>query len=190
VSNHTTPEPAAATSDLPPSWEETARKAGDRAEFSVRAEYAATMRAYEEERKSTEPAYWLKSDPCPAWCVDTDMHRSSDDPDDRNHGSSVHNVELSSMPPSVAFAVFQAPELVLTLVKRHREVEPRVSINDSGDKTNLYATIDEAEQIAFHLLDLVRQARDQEPLKVLPFDSHGTCVLKSDCTVCNVEKTA
>ncbi|MFI9846520.1 DUF6907 domain-containing protein [Nonomuraea sp. NPDC051941] len=190
MSNPTTPKPASATEpQLPATWEEEARKAGEQAAFRVRVSYDAEMRAYEHERATKPTAYWLASDPCAPWCTNDDIHRSSDVPDDRVHDSAVHTVSLYTMEPVTVFAEFTAPELTLQLTQRYREGEPRVFLNDSGDDTRLYATLDEAEKIAFALLDLVRQGRGQEPLKVMPFDSEGRC-RNADCVTCRVEKTA
>jgi hypothetical protein len=149
----------AAKPDIPEAWEDEALKVGEQAAMRARFEYEATMRAYEKQREDNEPAYWLKSDPCPPWCTNTNLHKSSDDPADREHDSDVLSVSLESMPPSVAYAEFRPPEVTAMLVQKFREVEPRVYINDSSDGTNLYATLDEAEKLAYDLLFLVAQAR-------------------------------
>lgn len=151
--------PARDYSRVPEPWERDARKAGEQAAMSVRFQYEATMRAYETQRDSSQPAYWLKSHPCPSWCTNGDLHKSSDDPDDRAHDSDVLSVSFDTMPPSVAYAEFRAPEATVMLTQKFREAEPRIYINDSSDGTNLYATLDEAEKLAHDLLFLVAQAR-------------------------------
>lgn len=161
--------------EVPAAWEKSAQQAGERAAMAVRYKYEAEQRAYEHERANNKPAYWLASHPCPPWCTNDALHRSSDMPDDRMHDSDMHAVSLHTMEPGTVFAEFAAPEVTMLLVQRFREVEPRVFINDSGDDARLYATLDEAEKIAFALLDLVRQARGGWKPTVLPFDHQGRC---------------
>ena len=164
---------------LPSAWEKAARDAADLADRRVRAEYESTMQAIKAERVSGAPAYWLRSFPCPEWCTDTDAHRSSDDPADRQHDSDVHAVTFETMRPSTSYATYQAPDLALGLTQGYREAEARVWMEMDGEPVG-HASLDEAEQLAFHLLDLVRRARGLEPVQVLPFDSQGRC----DDTAC------
>lgn len=186
--NSITPEPNSTTQAIPDAWEQSAKQAGERAAMKVRFEYEATMQALDKQCANGEPAYWLKSHPCPPWCTHSVLHRSSDDPADREHGSDVLSVSLDSMPPSVAYAEFRAPALTVMLTQRFREVEPRVYLNDSSDGTNLYATLDEAEKLAHDLLFLVRQGRGQAPPR-LGYDSEGRCDSR-DCVTCHVEASA
>jgi hypothetical protein len=184
VSNHITPAPTP-TTKLPESWEKAAQIAAQRADMKVRAEYEATAQAYDKQRASDEPAYWLAGDPCPAWCTNGPLHKSSDGPADREHDSDIMRQSLNSMPPITAFADFRAPEVTLTLTKKYREVEARVEISTS-DQDAYFATLDEAEGLAFALLDLVRQGRGQEPPKLQLFDSTGRCVTR-ECVTCHAE---
>lgn len=170
---------------IPATWQDAAREAGTRAAENVRITYQSTMAATKAQAASDEPAFWLASHPCPPWCAVTDLHRSGDHPDDRQHDGDVHAVSFDSMPPSVGYAVYAAPQMTMSLSQRFREVEARVSIEMEGEPV-AHATLDEIEQAAFAMLALVRLARGQEPLKVLPFDEHGRCVT-ADCTVCRVE---
>lgn len=182
--NTITPEQA----DLPEAWERDAKKAGDQAAMSVRFEYRLRMAALDKGRDSDAPAYWLASHPCPTWCAYPESHRSGDDPDDRAHDSDPFSVSFDSMEPSVAYAEFRAPEMRFMLTSRFREVEPRVYLEMEGEPVG-HATLDEAEQIAFHLLDLVRQARGHESPKILPYDSHGQCVTR-DCATCRIDQAS
>lgn len=177
-----------ATRPLPEAWARDARKAGQDATQSVHHQYEATMIAYQRQRESDAPAYWLVTHPCPPWCRITDTHQSSDDPGDRVHDSEVHAVTFDSMEPSTAYAEFRAPEMTAQLTQGYREVEARVSVEFEGDPIAA-ATLDEAEQLAFALLALVRQGRGQGLLKALPFDEHGNCVTR-DCTVCRVHEAS
>lgn len=179
-----TPLPAP-EKELPRGWEQAAKQAAVTAEKSVRGTYDATMLAYDHQRASGEPAFWLTSHPCPPWCADGSLHSSSDSPEDREHDSDVHSVSLDAMEPSVAFAEFRAPAVTVFLTQHFREVEPRVCLEKDNDPIG-YATLDEAEQLAFALLDLVRKGRRQESPKLLPYDEHGQCVTR-DCTVCRIQ---
>ena len=164
---------------LPAAWEKAAQEAASKAAEAVRIEYQSAMQAIKAERDSDAPAYWLQSFPCPEWCTDTDAHRSSDDPADRQHDSDVHAVAFETMRPSTSYATYQAPDLALGLTQGYREAEARVWMEMDGEPVG-HASLDEAEQLAFHLLDLVRRARGLEPVQVLPFDSQGRC----DDTAC------
>jgi len=180
-----TPDPTTTTAEqLPEAWARDAVKAAKDATQSVVSQYEATMIAYQRQRESDAPAYWLANSPCPAWCRTTDTHQSSDDPGDRAHDSEVHAVHFDTMEPSTSYAEFRAPEMTVALVQQYREVEARVSVEFEGDPIAA-ATLDEAEQLAFALLELVRQGRGQARLKVLPFDADGNC-FTGDCTVCHV----
>jgi hypothetical protein len=181
VDHSITPD-ASTTSAIPEAWELAARKAGEQAAMSVRFEYEATMKARADERASNQPAYWLDSHPCPAWCARPGSHRSGDDPSDRVHESDTLAVTLDTMPPSVAYAEYAAPEVTFGLTMTYREVEARVYMTKDGDEV-LHATLDEAEQAAFVLLDLVRRARGLAAPVGMPFDPDGRCSDKS-CRHC------
>ncbi|WP_214322113.1 DUF6907 domain-containing protein [Nonomuraea sediminis] len=180
--------------EIPPiseAWEESARKAGERAAFEVRAEYRATMRA---QANDDGPAFWLSTYPCPDWCEFTEMHQSSDHPDDRSHTGTTHMVDLVSMPPvPMVYADgtrFAAPALHLSLIQEVREVEPRITLSDSGDQLEMHLTLDEAEQAIAILQNLVASARGRGwgPV-VTPFDPQGRCSEPS-CTVCKATNAA
>lgn len=143
---------------LPEAWEEDARKAAKRAELAVHIKYDATMEAYAKQRESDEPAYWLSTHPCPAWCINSGLHKSGDAIDDREHDSGAQSVSFDSMEPSVGYAEFAAPEMTFMLTQRFREVEPRVCMEMDGEPL-AYATLAEAERIANVLLGLVALAR-------------------------------
>ncbi|MET8987778.1 hypothetical protein ABZW49_20215 [Nonomuraea wenchangensis] len=151
--------------DLYPEWTEAAENKGRVAAIAAKCEYLSEMEANAREQISDEPALWLASDPCPGWCTNARLHKTSDHPDDRAHDGATVTVPLLSMPVvPMTFADgprWTAPELRLQLVKEYREVEPRVSINDGGDQVRLYATLDELERIGNAMLDLVRQGRGQ-----------------------------
>lgn len=181
-------QPAAET-QLPQSWERDAQKAAERAAMSVRSQYECTMRALSKDSKDRERAYWLDSFPCPSWCAYPETHRNGDQPDERIHDGDPLAVTFATEEPSTAFAEFRAPEMKLFLLQGYREAEPRVHLEKEGEPV-AWATLDEAEQLAFHLLDLVRQARGQDSPAVLQYDSEGHCVVKTDCTVCNIEASA
>jgi len=142
---------------------------------------------------ASERPIW-QTTPCPAWCVE--KHRDLDHPDDRIHWSDWHGTKLTTMdtenvgsPDEPAWALHNA---TVNLFQNYREVEPRITLVDDMHERCSYAmhlSLDEAEQIAFKLLDLVRKGRGQESPKILPFDSHGRCVTR-DCVVCHAEKTA
>jgi hypothetical protein len=173
---------------IPEAWEQAAREAGEKAAMSVRFEYEATMMASAKQRASKQPAYWLESHPCPAWCANPGSHRSGDDPADRAHDSDTLAVTLDTMPPSVAYAVYAAPEMTFGLTQTYREVEPRVFATKDGDEI-LHATLDEAEHMAFVLLDLVRRARGLAAPVGMPFDPDGRCSDKS-CRHCYAKPAA
>jgi hypothetical protein len=166
--------------EIPEAWAQKASEAGERAEMSVKFEYLATMDAYDNESRE-EPAYWLATHPCPSWCQRTSQHASSDEPDDRAHDGDVESVALNSMPPVVTMARFAAPTLTFMLTANFRETEPRILINDSGDKFQAEATLDEAEKIAHTLLALVREGRGVEWGKVVPLQHEPKACDDSTC---------
>ncbi|MER7363550.1 DUF6907 domain-containing protein [Nonomuraea wenchangensis] len=148
--------------DLPDAWIKAAETKGRDRAVEVKSAYVSELYAYAHEKASGTPALWLETDPCPAWC-DSRLHKTSDHPDDRGHDGATSVHRLLSMPViPMRFADgtrWAAPELHLQLVKEYRDVEPRVFINDSEDQVRLHATLDELEEIANAMLDLVRQGR-------------------------------
>lgn len=174
---------------LPASWERDAQTAATRAAMAVRCDYESTMKALDKDNSDDRPrAYWLDSFPCPAWCAYPETHRNGDHPEERAHDSDTLAVTFATEAPSTAYAEYQAPEMKFFLTQGYREAEARVHVEKEGEPV-AWATLDEAQQMAFNLLALVRQARGQEPLKVLPFDSHGKCTTR-DCAQCAVEELA
>ncbi|MER7505285.1 hypothetical protein AB0L05_17195 [Nonomuraea pusilla] len=77
------------------------------------------------------------------------------------------------------------PELTLSLDRKNREKEARVTANISDD-TFAYLTLDEAEQVAYDPLYLVGRGRGQEPHRPQLFDSQGRCVTR-ECVTCHAE---
>lgn len=173
--------------EIPEAWEKDATAAGERAAMAVKFEYLATMDAFDNDRQSDAPAYWLASDPCPEWCANQSLHRSDDEPCDRAHDGVTFAISLNSMSPVVIqdpAARFGAPELRFMLTKKFREVEPRVWINDDADKVDKYATLDEIEQIAHTLLALVREGRGVEWGKIVPLQ-HGPSACDDSTCMCH-----
>ena len=149
--------------DLPPSWVKDAEIKGREHTEMVKHGHLSEMIANAHEAGSDEPALWLQTDPCPEWCHNASLHKTSDHPDDRAHDSVTIVVPLLTMeavPMTFADGTrYAAPELHLQLVKEYRECEPRAFINDSGDQVRMHASLDELEEIANAMLDMVRQGR-------------------------------
>lgn len=174
---------------VPATVQERAEKAGREATQRYLMQYGAEMEAHEatraERAAGTAPtAAWLAEDPCPAWCVGDLDHDDSTHPDDRNHWSPTHSVDLVTMEPVVMGGpTAWAPDRVnFALEQGYREREPRVLIG-KGDDTIIWATLAEAEEAAVALLDLVRKARGLAAPPVMPFDPDGRCSDKS-CRHC------
>lgn len=118
--------------------------------------------------------------PCPSWCVE--RHHNHDMPDDRLHWSDWHGVDLTSMDMENIGPKdqpdYRTHNASAVLFQHYREAEPRVSlIDDIHDRCaySMHMTLDEAEQLAFHLFELVRQGRGSWRPMVLPFDHEGRC---------------
>ncbi|GGO70624.1 DUF6907 domain-containing protein [Nonomuraea cavernae] len=178
MSNPTTPE-----RDTQPSVyiREHAEKAGREAADLYIMRWQSEMRAHATEdaaRKAGEPlpAAWVSEDPCPAWCIASDSHVTSDDPADRVHFGHSERVPLLTMEAvPVSYPTRFAPqELSVSLDRNYREKEPRVTLG-VNDTTHAAATLDEAQKIAETILDLVRQARGGWKPVVLPFSHDGQC---------------
>lgn len=176
-----TPSPKPA---IPPTVRERAEQAGRDAVKRFRHEYESAMAAHEHERTANEngdvpPAAWLAEDHCPPWCVDGCDHSASTHPDDRIHFGASTIVPLVTMEPVVVCYPerFAPPELMISLDQKYREKEPRVSINDGGDKLRMFATLDEAEQIANAMLAHVAAARGRAHRTGLTqvYDGEGRC---------------
>jgi hypothetical protein len=181
--NHITPP------DMPATVRERAEQAGREAVQRYLIQHRSEMEAHEatraERATGTAPAAaWLLEEPCPTWCAGDLDHDDSTSPDDRNHWSPTHSVDLVTMEPVVdGYPNRWAPERVnLSLEQRYREREPRVLLG-KGDETIIEATLDEAEQAAFVLLALVREARGLAAPVGMPFDTDGRCSDKS-CRHC------
>ncbi|MFI7452317.1 DUF6907 domain-containing protein [Nonomuraea sp. NPDC049714] len=178
------------STDIPATVRERAEQAGRRAAERFIAQYQSEMRAHERSFADREagiaptPASWLSEDPCPAWCAGGLDHDESTHPDDRNHWSPTHSVDLVTMEPVVAgYPTRWAPDQVnLALEQKYREREARVCLG-KGDDTIIWATLAEAEETAFALLALVREARGLSAPVGMPFDTEGRCQDRS-CRHC------
>jgi hypothetical protein len=177
------------STDMPATVRERAEKAGREAAERYIAQYRSEIRAHEvtmaaRDAGTLPAAAWLAEDPCPAWCVGDLDHDDSTHPDDRNHWSPTHSVELVTMEPVVmGYPTKWAPDQVnLSLEQGYREREARVLVG-KGDDTNIAATLAEAEEIAFAMLALVREARGVAAPVGMPFDTDGRCQDKS-CRHC------
>lgn len=171
---------AAAAPELPAEIEAKAQDAGLAVTVAYREEWRAEMRAYANEaaEENPKPAAWLAEDPCPSWCEDRGNHRASDAPADRIHFGRSGFVKLVTMEPVVVAYPerFEQPELTVSLEQAYREKEPRVFINDAGDKLRMMATLTEAEAFATEILAMVAEARGRRLALVEPlFDDEGRC---------------
>ncbi|SDJ93347.1 DUF6907 domain-containing protein [Nonomuraea jiangxiensis] len=164
-----------------------ADKAAEAAAAKVRYRHAATMDAVRKDLRERPTAYWLTSHPCDQWCTNGNIHRSGDDPDDRVHESDFHSVTFDTMDPSTSYAEYQPPEMRFLLQRGYRESEPRLYM-EMEDEPVAWATLREAELLAFRILDLVRQARGQEPPRTQLFDSEGRCADR-ECVTCHAEQS-
>lgn len=121
---------------------------------------------------------WLV-EPCPGWC--TSRHEEFEWDSDRTHWSDCLDTQLRTMKYEQCGSPdepdYQPHVACVAAIQGYREAEARLTISDDLDgKWAMHLTLDEAEQHAHHLLDLVRQARGQswKPI-VTPFDHEGRC---------------
>lgn len=164
---------------LPEAWALKAARDADTARSKVQYEYQALMAALSKERDArdngtaSDPS-WLAVDPCPSWCTMGVDHDASTHPADRGHFGVSHAVEMVTMPPVTAFGGFVQPQLNLSLDQWYREKEPRICLFE-GDTDAAYLTLGEAEQLAQHLVAMIRQARGLWAPVSSVFDSEGRC---------------
>lgn len=177
--NSTTPAYDAAKPQLPEAWAMKAAHDADTARTKVQYEYQALQMALAKAQEARDngparPPSWLSEDPCPSWCTMNVDHDASTDPADRGHFGVTHAVELVTMPPVPSFADFRQPQINLSLDQRYREREPRICLFE-GDTDAAYMTLAEAEELAQHLVALIRQARGLWAPVSSVFDSEGRC---------------
>lgn len=154
--------------EMPSQVHQHAEKIAFDAKLAYEAEWRAEMQAHENERiarskgEAARPT-WLEDDPCEAWCHGGLDHQAGTHPSDRTHYSETVFIPLVTMEPVVVGHPehWAQPEVQIGLERRYREREARVTISDGADKFWLRATLNEAEEIAKTLLDLIAQARDK-----------------------------
>lgn len=109
-------------------------------------------------------AFWL-TDPCPAWCEFVRNHSDRDDYDDRVHQGVARRVVATTEDldrDTVDGQVHldrEPPDLTVQVVQHYREQEPRLSLHRGETRKGAYLTLDEAEELAAILGDLVKEAR-------------------------------
>lgn len=126
-------------------------------------------------KQQAGPPEWLTG-PCPGWCVDTIDHEPSTHPDDRNHTSSLRSVQLRTM----EFSNFGSPDkpdykprsLMTDLWQHYRESEPRVAMGDDTDEWWIRLSLDEAQQHALNVMEMVTAGRTGRALEEV-FSSPG-----------------
>ncbi len=99
---------------------------------------------------------WLPGG-CPSWCDWGPLHRESDMYDDRWHSGGVREVEMTAADPiEGALERDNEPTAVRAyLVQHYRERAPRIELDRDGLLTGIVLTVDEAEEFARKLLELV-----------------------------------
>lgn len=130
-----------------------------------------------ERKKQASPPVWM-TEPCPGWCLSNygeHIHGGEDAPEDRHHLSAVTVQPLLTM----EFPNYESPttpryaplDLMVDLLQHYREAEPRVVVNDTSDKFTLYLSLDEAQQHAVNVMEMVRAGRTRTD--VVPFSAPG-----------------
>lgn len=104
---------------------------------------------------------WLAKLPCPSWCADRDsgMHREHDHFDDRLHIGAGRAVVLTAADECQARESEPPDEARMFLRQHYREVEARIELGRDDKPVGIQLTLDEAEEFAAKLLDLVSLAR-------------------------------
>ncbi|MEU3168940.1 hypothetical protein [Streptosporangium sp. NPDC006930] len=113
-------------------------------------------------------AYW-QTGPCPDWCVGP--HRDSDDPAEREHQGLYLSTRLTETKPDrygpnakgEAFT-WQAPPMMACLVQHVRYAVPNIEMCLGDHDISATLTLDEAEQHAANLVELVKQGRGVPPV--------------------------
>lgn len=108
-------------------------------------------------------AYW-QTGPCPPWCVGP--HRDSDDPSERDHQGSYLSTRLTETKPDRygpnlkgETYTWQPRPLMACLVQHVRYAAPDIEMVLGDGDISATLTLDEAEQHAANLTELVRQGR-------------------------------
>ncbi|GAA2842679.1 hypothetical protein [Nonomuraea rubra] len=131
---------------------------------------STSARTRVDDASAVSPAGWLSVSMCPAWC--SDSHNGMDYPEDREHGCRYLETDLQTMPydnyGTDGNPRYRPCQAMANLVQHYREGEPRVCFADSSDKATYYMTLDEAQEIAFHLLTLVAAGRNRAEIGEIP----------------------
>lgn len=117
--------------------------------------------------------YW-QTTPCPSWCEGRPgasehlRHQDRDTGDDRLHSGIYHTVDLAIEDPDVELGpdipgepreITAHPSFIsMRLEQGYREAEPRIG-GPHGDQHEITFTLDEAEEFAGVLFELVREGR-------------------------------
>jgi hypothetical protein len=102
--------------------------------------------------------FW-QTTPCPHWCEVG--HKDHEEPADRRHSSEAVDrvLFLHSTVELLAGEVFyETPFARMYLEQNWREVEAYIWLGQDESNKGFKLTLDEAQTIGEHLLDLVRQA--------------------------------
>lgn len=106
--------------------------------------------------ESITPAFWLKNG-CPEWCQFTDNHKSADNPDDRSHMGTDHQVDLTLEPASYGYPA----SVEMGLYQHVTDAEPSIRFAAGSWKDAVSLTLAEAHSIATNLLALCDEAADE-----------------------------
>lgn len=101
---------------------------------------------------------WLPGD-CPRWCEASHEHSDRDHYDDRRHFGPGLEVVLTATDDRHA-TNDDAPSVARAYLSQHyREIGPRISLHRDDTPVDIAFTVEEAEEFARRLLDLVAEAR-------------------------------
>ena len=94
---------------------------------------------------------------CPFWCTWPDLHKEHDHYEDRTHCGPGVEVVLTAVSGQ---EVDDHPDVVRAyLLQHYREIGPRIELSRDDHPVDIQLTLEEAEEFAGKLLELVTVAR-------------------------------
>lgn len=139
-------------------------------------------------RQKKAPAYW-QTTPCPPWCVGP--HRDSDHPTEREHQGLYFSTPLTETKPEQygpnlagETFTFQPPPLMACLIQHVRYAVPNIEMCVGDGEVSATVTLDEAEQIAGNLTELIAQGRGTPPVQTPAEGCAPWCAHHADLGAC------
>ena len=102
---------------------------------------------------------WLQGRGCPSWCEWSDNHREHDHYDDRTHTGAFRTVILTAVDDRRVDLDDEPDAVRASLYQHYREIGPRVELSRDERPADIQLTLDEAEELARKLIELVAIGR-------------------------------